>query len=287
MSAVRLAAVRPIAAAPKLETLRLDGGRLVVQQLRTASPGAPKVLCFPFAGGGPSAFKAFADKLPAGWGVWAIDFPGHVRTRGEACTTVEQMVAECLRLVPSELLNETFFVGYSLGAYVAHGLAAALEKQGRVIPGVVIAGSTPPSARDRSAAASKLSDEGRFQWLMKLGQTQDNAPQRELYQVFKDAIHGDLKAFDSYEPTAVLDAPALVLGGSNDPMCRPEQFSGWQSLTFDPEVKILPGGHFFLNTCPDAFAGAVTKFVDQLTRTASTMVSTVPEPMTSTVRLIA
>lgn len=253
-----------------LETRRLEDGTFVLQQLRRHEPGMPQILCFPFAGGGPLAFRAFAERLPAGWGVWAIDFPGHVRTRGEPLTTIDEMVAQCLRAVPMELLTESFFVGYSLGGYVAHALAAALERMGHLVPGIVFSASAPPQLRPQGdEALSALDDEARFQWLKSIGQTSDDPVQRELYETFKRCIHADLQALDSYWPTTRVSAPALALGGSDDPVCSPHDLYEWEAFADGVTIEIVPGGHFFLGTAPDAMADAIATFIEGLTRTVT------------------
>ncbi len=255
-----------------LKNLRLDEGRFVIQQLREGEPGAPQVVCFPFVGGGPLGFKAFSEQLPKEWSVWAVDFPGHVRTQGEALTTVEELVAECLRLMPMELLTGSYFLGTSLGGYVAHALAAELERQGHTVPGVIIAGATPVSIRTLSTPLSSLDDEACFKWMMCGGQDSRPHPsdtRRVLFDVFKTAIRADLEAYDSYSPTNRIQAPVLVIGGTEDPLCTPEEFAAWGEHTFDPEIEIVQGGHFFINANPKKVARCMTKFIERLSMAAS------------------
>lgn len=240
----------------------LDGGRLALQELRRGEPGAPKLLCFAYAGGGPMAFRALLERLPSSYGVWAVDFPGHVRTRGEPLASIEAMVAECMRFLPMDLLTTTIFVGYSVGGYVAHALAAALERRGHVVPGVVLAASTPPSIRAQSATVSDLDSDALFEWLVSLGQRANP----ELFEAFEPAIRADLQAYDSYWPMERISAPALVLGGDEDPLASPEELEAWASLTESPEIEILPGGHFFLDSAPRAMADAVGAFAERLAR---------------------
>ena len=260
------------------KTVRLDDGRFVMMQLREGRPGSPQIVCFPFAGGGPLAFKAFAEHLPREYSVWAIDFPGHVRTQGNAHETISAMVADCLRLMPIGLLTSSFFVGYSLGGYVAHALTVELERMGHTVPGVIIAGSTPTTIRDLSSPLSALDDAGLLEWLQGVGQVDNSPLQLELFELFKPTMRADIKAYDSYRPFDAISAPTLVLGGSHDPMCAPSEFDEWADLANDYRIEIVPGGHFFINTAPMVMADAITGFLDELTRPDVGATGEVPVP---------
>jgi polyketide synthase PksJ len=256
-----------------MKTVRLDDGRFTMVQLHEGAPGAPTILCFAFAGGGPSAFKALSTLFPREYTVWAIDFPGHVRTKGEPLTTVTALAKECLRLMPMDLLTTSFFLGYSFGGYVAHALTVELEKMGYRVPGVILAASTPPSVRDERPSLAALDDAGQLRWLLSIGHPSNARAQRELYEVFKDAIRADIKAYDSYRPFAPIAAPALVLAGSHDPMCRAEQMNEWCELTTQPTIAVLPGGHYFIDTATQAMADRVTSFVKETLAAAQALQS--------------
>jgi surfactin synthase thioesterase subunit len=260
----RRAHLSAVTTARPLETVRLDDGRFVMQQLRAGAPGGQRIICFPFAGGGPLAFRALVDRLPSSYEVWAVDFPGHVRTRGEALRSVEALALQCLRVMPVEMLTTSYFVGYSLGGYVAHALAAALERHGYAVPGVILAASTPPSVRALSAPLSDLDRDGLFEWLVGLGQADGSEQSRELYETFEDAIRADFEAYDGYWPMTRISAPTLVLAGEDDELCTPEQQEEWGALTHGLDIEVVPGNHFFMAAAPQAMADALSRFIDRL-----------------------
>ena len=63
------------------------------------------------------------------------------------------------------------------------------------------------------------------------------------------AIRGDYKAVETYrsEPGAAVRAPITVLTGDSDPRTSRDEAEAWREHTtagFD--IRVFPGGHFFL-----------------------------------------
>lgn len=234
---------------------RLDQGRLGVMQLQRGVAGAPRVVCFPFAGGGPLAFQRLAQHLPASFSVWAIDPPGHVRTQGAPLATVAQMAALYLRELAA-LLEGAVLLGHSLGGYVALALAAAFEARSRPCPALLVGAALPPHLRDPARPLTHMTDEQLFCWVRDLGGLPaEGLDQRELFDLYRHAIRADCTAFEAFEPPPALVAtPLCALAGASDPIAPSPSMGEWRRYAAAVETGELTGGHLFVVDNPRAVA---------------------------------
>src|SRR5215831_18130961 len=78
-----------------------------------------RLVCFPYAGGGPSIFRAWASQLPADIEICAVQAPGKERRLGEPpLRRLSAVVSRLTEVFAGTSLPCSFF-GYSLGALVA------------------------------------------------------------------------------------------------------------------------------------------------------------------------
>lgn len=239
---------------------RLDQGSIGLLELGSGTAGAPELFCFPYAGGGPLAFRQLAELLPYSWTVKAMDPPGHVRTQGRAHTSVEAMAGHYLRALSPEAFEGAYLLGHSLGGYVALELASLLESYGVSPAGVIISASTPPTARNLDRRLAELDDDGLIAWMTEIGQAPGS---RDIFDVFKDVIRADLVAFESYEPSPIpIETPMLVIAALDDPMCPPERYLEWRGHGVKTDVAFVSGGHFFVQSRPTAMVDPIRRFVD-------------------------
>jgi surfactin synthase thioesterase subunit len=240
---------------------RLDEGSIGLLELGRGAAGSPELYCFPYAGGGPLAFRQLAELLPMSWNVKAMDPPGHVRTQGRAHRSVEAMADHYLKALPPESFEGAYLLGHSLGGYVALELASLLESHGVSPAGVIISATTPPAARNRQRPLAELPDDELIAWMTSIGQAPGS---REIFDVFKDVIRADLVAFESYEPSPFpIETPVLVIAAHDDPMCPAERFFEWRAHAIDTHVSFVSGGHFFVQSQPVEMADPIRRFVDR------------------------
>ncbi len=231
--------------------------------LAEGAPGAPRLVCLPHSGGTPHVFEPLAAALPAGWSALALDLPGHVRTRGAPLRSVDAMALALLEGLPAGLLEGAALVGLSLGGYVAHALARALARRGAPPPALVVLATCPPNERG-GERPSALPDDELFRWLVALGGVPDAAPEwREIFDVFKESLRSDLRAYETYDPgpEPAPTCPALFVGGLDDPHTTPARFAGWSRVAPGAPVELVPGGHFALRDRPAEVAALVGPFV--------------------------
>jgi surfactin synthase thioesterase subunit len=213
-----------------------------------------RLLCLPFAGGGPSAFGQWPRELAPEIDLWGVRLPGRdVRWRETPLTSVPAMVS-CLAsaLGATPIPPPYGLFGHSLGALVAFELVRELRRRGMALPSVLMAaGRGAPQAPLRASAVHLLPDDqfiativARYQGIPKVV-----LEDRELLQLYMTPLRADITAHETYfyRDEAPLEVPLVVLGGLDDRTVVFDDLAAWRtqtSATF--HVELIPGGHFFL-----------------------------------------
>jgi surfactin synthase thioesterase subunit len=134
----------------------------------------------------------------------------------------------------------------------------------------VIVCTRPPAGKDGEARASTLDDETLFGWLKTLGgMPGEPEVQRDLFELFKDALRADLEAYERYQPTAVARSPFLCIAGLGDPICPYRSFLAWNAHARAPRLEYLPGAHVAMQTRPREVARLISAFVHSSSLEAS------------------
>jgi len=245
---------------------RLASGRLGLRRFRDAAPGAPRLLCFPYAGGQSLAFRPLARQLPPDWGVWAIDSPGHGWCAGPALDTIGQMSAMYLEHLPPELVKGAVLFGHSLGGCVAYALTERLLEKGHTPPALVLSAARPPHRAAEYDSFLEMDDQQLLHTLIQIGGVPAEwAQEPDVFDHFKEALRADFHAFESFEPSSTLDGvPVLVFGGLADVVCRPEHVLEWSWFCPRCRTEFVPGAHMFLQTNPEAIASHLVTYLAEL-----------------------
>jgi pyochelin biosynthesis protein PchC len=224
---------------------RLAGGRVGLLRLQRGAPNAPRLLCFPHAGGSARSFAALANCLPQGFGVHAIDPPGRIGTAGEPLATVEELVALYRDALPDEL-EGAYLVGHSLGGYVALALAQLLAGRAR---GLAILATTPPHVKAVAPGSLELDDAQLQAWAEALGFDRLRQLPLEIRSVALRALRADLTAFQLFRwrGARALGMPVLLCGGQSDRFCSSGVFARWRELV-SGKLCFSSGGHFFVQS---------------------------------------
>jgi surfactin synthase thioesterase subunit len=214
--------------------------------------GVTQVICFPFAGGGASAFGSWRKLLTPELNLVPLCPPGRERRRSEPPVTnadiaAEQISRELIQLTDQPLV----FFGHSLGAQLAFETAHKLNQmQGSKLSLLIISGSTPPSNRQNKKNWHLLPDEEFIHAISKLGGTPSEVLlNRELMDLFIPALRADFKLLASLSTTKrpALSCPIIAFGGHDDPLVTPQELNEWsQETTNTFDSVIFPGKHFFI-----------------------------------------
>lgn len=203
-----------------------------------------RILCFPYAGGGASAYHAWGSLLPHDIEVCALQLPGRESRIAEASIDTWPLLLERLAEATVPLLDvPTVFFGHSMGALIAYHLAC------QVTPGLLIASGAGPSPASRASMVSRGCDEQLVNRLRELeGTSAQVLNNPELLELVLPAFRADMRLCEDYgDPKAVLRCPIVALGGSADAEVPAKELLHWKHRTEARfKMQMFDGGHFFV-----------------------------------------
>ena len=233
-----------------------------------------RLICFPYAGGGASAFKDWAALIPEDIELCIVQMPGREERLREPLITDMTVLVEALS---QELLAYTdrpfAFFGHSMGAMVSFEVARQLRTMNAPMPRhLFLSSRAAPHLQDTSEPLRFLDNEVFIDRLHALyGAVPDAIRQStELQKVFLPILRADVTllethAFVTGQP---LDCPVTVLGGTADPAISKTMLAGWSENTSGEfEQHEFEGGHFYVHAEKDQLVALV---LSSLTRPLAT-----------------
>ena len=212
-----------------------------------------------------------------GFGVLALDLPGHGRSAGPALESVEAMADSLLAVLDGAGVSQAALVGHSMGSLVALEAAARAPARasrlvlvGTAVPMVVSpallesAANDPPAAMasvnawSHSTIAAKPSHPAPGAWLhggnmalMRRMQAGDEAGNLFLT---------DFRACNAYQgglaAATRVECPATIVVGKRDQMTTPKSTAALASALHTTPV-VLEAGHALMTEAPDALLNAL------------------------------
>lgn len=213
---------------------------------------ALRLFCLPFAGGGASAYRAWANLLPESIEVCPIQLPGREnRLREPLFTRVGPLVEQLSRAV-APLLDRPFAIfGHSLGALIAFEWVRRLRRDGLPAPLCLFASARlAPHVRDPRPPASLMAADEFLAEVRKLNGTPAAVlASPELLAMLLPIMRADFAVNEnySYYEAPRLDVPLRAFGGSSDPKASRADLEQWGRHTgADFGVQMFAGDHFFI-----------------------------------------
>jgi medium-chain acyl-[acyl-carrier-protein] hydrolase len=212
-----------------------------------------RLFCFPYAGGGASVYKTWADHLAPSVDVCPIQLPGREGRRGEPPFTRLLPLVGAISETILPLLDRPFaFFGHSLGAKVAFELARALQRSHRLNLAHLFISACPAPQLLKGETIYDLPEDEFIAKLRILNDGPDSICDRpRALKTLLPCIRADFEVYDTYtySPGPLLRCPITVLGGDKDPAVSLQQLSRWRDLTTSRfNLRVLGGDHFFLRT---------------------------------------
>lgn len=216
-----------------------------------------RLLCFPYAGGGTSVFRGWAERLPPSVDVVLVRLPGRERRLNEAPFRDMAPLVAALVDALAPLTNVPYAMfGHSLGGLVAFDCAHALRAAGANEPAhlLVSACRAPQLPPTRSPMHDLPTDAFRAR-LRDLGGTPSGVLEDpDLMDIFEPVLRADFAVAETYRyrERPPLGCPVTAFAGTRDARVTVAEIDPWRaqtSVTFD--LRVLPGDHFFLQSEQD------------------------------------
>jgi surfactin synthase thioesterase subunit len=238
--------------------------------LRTLLPAPDctlRLFCLPHAGGTASFYAPLAaalGRLPSSGAVElvAIQYPGRHERFGEPCFEDLRELAAAVAevLAPHASAAPFALFGHSMGATVAFEAALLLEAQGSVAATLYASGRTAPGTPPKQPEPTD--DLSLVKNLRRMGVTDSRVlTDPDLLELVLPAIRADYAAVRDYrfQGGPNLACPITALVGDEDEFVSVEDAQAWQLHTEGEfELRVFPGGHFFIAEHSAALAGLIT-----------------------------
>lgn len=230
-------------------------------------PGARLLLlCFPYAGGSPSAFHRWAEVLPAEVELLAVRLPGrHTRIGEQPYDDWDELLLRLDRIVSAAVDRPLVLFGHSLGAMMAYELTRRLvagaengvRDRAKVVPHrLLLAGCRAPDVPLLLPAIHRLPDE---EFARNLPLVADTPPEvladHRMMQLVRPLLRADLTLAETWPPVAPtpVPVPATVFVGRDDPVAPPWSTRRWCRFVGPLTIQVLDGDHFFFRSSDGAF----------------------------------
>ena len=213
-----------------------------------------RLFCFPYAGGGASAYRLWASEMPAQIELVAIQPPGReTRISEQAFTQMAPYVQSLAQEIASYTHKPFAFFGHSLGARVSFELVRSLRRNRMPKPThLFVSGSRAPQIPNPDPPIYQLPEAAFMQELRQYNGTPNAVLNHaELMELLLPTLRADFAVHGTYTytPGEPLECPIVAFGGLRDPDVSQEELTAWRQQTQSSfNVRMFPGDHFFLNT---------------------------------------
>nr|WCB70654.1 Type II thioesterase [Corallococcus coralloides] len=243
--------------------LRIDtmNGWLITPRARQLAP--LRLFCFPYAGGGASIYRPWAEQLPAWVELVCVQPPGREsRLRERAHTRLEALLAELVEVIRGELERPFAFYGHSMGALIAFELTRLLARRQLPLPRLVVLGGRHAShVPDDEPVRHVLPDAELVESLREMNGIPDVALQHpEMMELVLPTLRADLELCETHPhvPGPPLPVPLCAYGGTKDRV-RQSALEAWRLHTrADFTLRMFGGDHFFLRSHRDEVLRALS-----------------------------
>ncbi|WP_328395024.1 thioesterase II family protein [Streptomyces sp. NBC_00390] len=241
-----------------------------VRRYHPAPGNAPRLVCFPYAGGSASFYLPMSTAFSSSADVIALQYPGRQDRRLEPCVTD---IGELADRITDKLLQldekPTLFFGHSMGAVLAFETAWRLEQKGSgAAPRALVASGRRAPSTHRAESVHRRDDDGIIAELKILdGTDQEVLGNEEILRMALSAIRGDYEAIERYHcgEQRRVSCPITALTGDADPRTTIDEATAWERHTDGSfRLEVLPGGHFFLTGQQAAVVSLISRELGRL-----------------------
>ncbi|HCP00879.1 MAG: alpha/beta hydrolase [Alphaproteobacteria bacterium] len=216
-----------------------------------------------------------------GYNVLAPDLPGHGRSDGVSCTTIDEFAEWLWRFVEAVGADVVYFAGHSMGSLIV--LAAAAKDPARAGALILLGPSDHMKVHPDLLAMSAANDPAAFEMITDWGFGKSahkgghQAPglwlrgggRALLASCPTDVLGSDLAACNNWtgalEAAVEICCPTLFLMGAGDRMTPVAASQGLRAAITGARTEILANtGHMIMVECPNETINAISEFLDDI-----------------------
>ncbi|UQA90600.1 thioesterase II family protein [Streptomyces halobius] len=222
-----------------------------------------RLVCFPHAGGAASFYHPLATEVGQAAEVLAVQYPGRQDRRGEpACVTIAELADHVHDEIQAWTDRPLVFFGHSMGAVIAYEVTRRMQRQGEHSPlGMIVSGRRAPCLPFPARNVHQHGDAALIEELRRQSGTAASLLEdKEVVRMILPSLRGDYRAIETYrhQEGPELTCPITAMTGRQDPGATEEQVRAWRNHTHAAfELRLFPGGHFYLSDRWDAVGEAV------------------------------
>jgi surfactin synthase thioesterase subunit len=225
-----------------------------------------RLFCFPYAGAGASTFFAWAELLPKGVELCAVQLPGRENRIGEKpLTSVQAIVQEAAAGLLPFLDRPVALFGHSMGALIAFELANHWEQHRQVdLRHLFVSGHDAPQLPAARKTMHLLPDGEFLRELMRInGMAPEILADENLMEILLPVLRADFRVAETYrcaEGARRLSCPISALGGLKDEFVSPDRLAAWRGLARSAfSQHLFPGDHFYIRSDRGHLIGLMAK----------------------------
>jgi surfactin synthase thioesterase subunit len=224
-----------------------------------------RMFCFPYAGGGASAYRGWAGPLPPDVEVCPVQLPGREgRLREAPFENPEPLVQAMADALQPYLQGMPFvFFGHSMGAMLAFELARELRRRAQALPlHLFVSGRCAPQVPEYEPIHA-LPEPEFIAKLRELNGTPEEVLQHmELMRLLIPVLRADFSVNETYvyKEEEPFDFGISAFGGLGDKEVSREEVAAWKEHTRGRfRLRMLPGDHFFIHGNRDMVLEALAR----------------------------
>lgn len=211
-----------------------------------------RLFCFPFAGGGASAYYRWPRMLPEEIGVYAVRPPGREnRIMEKPFIRLSAMIEE-LAVILMPFLDKPFaFFGHSMGALIGYELAHYIRRNFCIGPvHLFVAAGRAPHLVNLEPPYYDLPQDRFLEKLKRYnGMPAEILQNDDLMAFILPSLRADMEMIQTYscmDTQQTLACPISAFGGTTDSMVVRDHLKEWQPYTHNAfSLQMFETGHFF------------------------------------------
>jgi len=210
-----------------------------------------RLICFPNAGGGASAYRTWGFDLNEDVEVLAVELPGRDALSEEPpvrhWADLVNHVTDAITALDDKL--PFFLFGHSLGGLIAFEVTRELRRRGACLPLSLLVSGRPAPSLGAVYPLYHLGDRDLLRELLHMD-PETQAPLRNpaVFHELLPRLRADLEVCDHYvyEHEPPLTVPIVAFAGRSDPVGTRERIDAWRHETLASFVcHVFEGMHFF------------------------------------------